>query len=250
MDMPTGGQLVFLCLNFLFWTLTYAFTIHAQWKTKRAGFPSEAIALMAGFEVSYIYVFGITTDLGDFAGIASLFEDLWLVLDITIFVQVLRYGANQEFSATARERHVPLSWGRLFGAIFGITAFVALFELQKSGLFAFIDQALIAILFVPLVWRHKSMGGLSLPALWCRALADLCASIALLVFSPWCDITAADSVARCVTAEPMNGNWFIVWLSVVWVACDVAVLIHAMGLPKQAPLSLNGEAVSDLPALG
>jgi hypothetical protein len=191
------GQLVTLCLNFLFWTITYGLIIQRQWKMKSAGIPLQAICIMTGFEFSYLFVFGLRWGGDSLQKASFVFELIWFLLDMTIFMQVVRYGARSEPSQVARLHHKLISVATLLFTTAGVATFVALFELQQSGMFAFIDEMAVSVFYLYFVARHRQLAGLSVAGLWTRTAADLCLAVALVICSPWCDIWAPDAARRC-----------------------------------------------------
>ena len=232
MDSTNVGQLAFMGVNFLAWTATYILIAHRSYKDKRAGIPLEAISLMFAFEIVYVFMIGIQLDDPTLQLIAKISEIVWLVLDGVLFATVFIWGAREEDAPPLRAnyRFYALSW--LVLSIFGVITFVALFDLESSGLFAFMDEALVAIWFVPYVLKRRSLDGISYAGLLTRMTADLAATVALLVFSPWCDIFGDDSPQQCVWGAPMVGNWFVIFLTVSWCFADAVLLIEATKMRK------------------
>lgn len=220
-----AGQLIGLAINFIAWTVTYVLIVVRSFKDKRAGIPLEAISLMLAFELAYVFFFGIETADPTLTAIFLGIEIAWLVLDVILFVQVMLWGDLEQDSPDLTQHHwlVCLAWIVL--GLFGVITFIAMFDLDNAGIFAFMDEAIIAMLMVPYVLKRQSLDGISYAALWSRTVADIGATVALLVFSPWCNIFLEDSTGRCVIGVQFASNLFVVFLACAWFLSDVIVLV-------------------------
>jgi hypothetical protein len=233
MDGLNTGQVIFVGANFLAWTITYVLIAVTSYRSKRAGIPLEAISVMLAFEIAYVFVFGIHDGPDPVTGSARIAEIVWLILDVILFVQVVVWGAK-DASPELRAKwksHCAMVFAL---ALFGVITFVALFDLEQSGIFAFIDEAAVAVWFVPYVIRRAKLEGISYWALWSRTGADVCATVALLVFTPWCDIFAANATGRCVIDISLSANWFVVFLAITWFTADAIALGYATKKRQQA----------------
>ncbi len=162
----TAPQLWLYASGAYLWVVAYLIYVRNGFKYGVVEMPAFAAAGNLGWEFCWAFLF--VTDLGPLCVVA---HKAWFLIDVIIFVQLLRYGAKQTEIPLLRRWWVPVCvfLAVASGALYG--AFV------KQGLdvgstiqSAYICQLPISFLYIPLMLRQKTLRGYSTWAAWARTI--------------------------------------------------------------------------------
>lgn len=159
------------------WTLTYVLIIRQSFRDHTYGMPLAALCANLAWELIFSVVYLSVSRLQ--AGI----NIVWLLLDLVILVQVLRYGPREQ-------RNVPL-WAFFVGLTLGLaTAFAAVllitveFHDWTGAYAAFSQNLMMSILFVAMLVRRNSLRGQGLGIAVSKLLGTACATLAFVWYVP------------------------------------------------------------------
>ncbi|WP_458683825.1 transmembrane-type terpene cyclase [Prescottella equi] len=169
-------------LGGLFWTLAYGGIIYASARDKTYGMPALALFTNIMWEVYWVFLADPPADLGgpEAAGAQKIANGCWLLLNLIIFAQFLRYG-RKEFGNPPKLA--------FFGASAFMLAAVAVYmpEIQRSlepNLTAFPGLAqniLMSGLFLGMLLSRRSLLGQSLFVAVCKMLGSALACTSIIV---------------------------------------------------------------------
>jgi len=172
-----------------FWTLAYLLIIRQGFRDRTYGMP--LVALCANLSWEFVFSF-----IHPHPGIQHWVNLTWFLLDIIIFYQLLRYGAD-EFPALRPWTFYSIVLLSLISSILGIE-FVSQEFQDPTGVYAAFGQNLMMSgLFIAMLLHRNSLRGQSL---WI-ALGKLLG-------------TAAASVNICLYAEIAQGSVLLPFLYV------------------------------------
>ena len=159
------------------WTLTYVLIIRQSFRDHTYGMPLAALCANLTWELIFSVVYLSVSRLQ--AGI----NIVWLLLDLVILVQVLRYGPREQ-------RDVP-PWAFFVGLTLGLaTAFAAVllitveFHDWTGAYAAFSQNLMMSILFVAMLFRRNSLRGQGLGIAVSKLLGTACATLAFVWYVP------------------------------------------------------------------
>ncbi len=158
------------------WTLTYVMIIRQSFRDRTYGMPLAALCANLAWELIFSVVYLSVSLLQ--AGINMV----WLLLDLVILFQVLRYGP--------RERGLP-PWAFFAGMALGLaTAFAAVmlisleFHDWTGAYAAFSQNLMMSILFVAMLFRRDSLRGQGLGIAVSKLAGTACATLAFVWYVP------------------------------------------------------------------
>lgn len=161
----------------LLWLVTYILVIREGFKHRTYALPLLAIALNITWEFVYTVIFPSSSRLvfGLHAG--------WLVIDVIIVYQLLRFGRGQQ-SQPFFKRHYALLVMLTLAACFAFHVTyqrfnqeITLFPIDGGNGMAFMMNLVMSVLFIGMLLNRKDLRGLSLPVAWTKMLATAMISI-------------------------------------------------------------------------
>ncbi len=170
-------DLVFKISSGVLWTVAYLLILRRGYLDKCYGMPMLALCANISWEFIFSFVYPHSPP--------QLYIDyVWLVFDIGLLVQYLRYGKREFYNGLA---------GWLFYPVFFLTlALSALFILMLSREFedyngiyaAFSQNLLMSVLFIHLLLKRNSPAGQSLYIALSKMAGTLFPSVLLYLYFP------------------------------------------------------------------
>jgi len=156
----------------VFWILAYLFILRRCFKDKSYGLPMVAICLNFGWEILASFVFPNPVKLWHW------FDRIWLVVDVLLVYQMLRWGAKQQ---RLEEVGRYFYWVVLvtFGVgVWGQYAFVSSYVDRLGLVGAFGVNLIMSITFISFyLGRKPALLGISRGGALCKMLGTLGTSI-------------------------------------------------------------------------
>lgn len=160
------------------WTITYVALVYRGFKDRSYGMPLAALALNFAWEITYSLIYPPHS----MGTAAVVINTLWMICDAGIVATFFLYGTKYF------ERHYQLSKAEFY--VLSIVGFVASFAIMiKGGTFfkdfvpyfkgdtfesakfiAFIQNAVMSILFVAMYYQRRTSEGQSFTIAWSKWL--------------------------------------------------------------------------------
>jgi hypothetical protein len=161
----------------VFWLVAYGFTLLRCWRDKSYGFPWMAIALNVTWEFIYSFVY-----VDRAAPLWYQGNRLWILLDLGLLAQLLRYGRPLQRIPEIRRWFHPLVALSLAGSYGFILLFADAFDDWSGGEIAFVTNLIMSLLFIFMYFERRDLRGLSYRAAWAKMVATF---LILLVTLPY-----------------------------------------------------------------
>lgn len=154
------------------WAIAYILIIRTAYRDKAPGLPMVAIALNFSWELLASFVFPNPVPLW------HAFDRLWLVIDVIIVIQLLKYGREYQRIPEIRRYFYPIV-GIVFAMGFiGQYTFVADYPDRLGLVVAFMINLVMSILFVFMYFdRREHRKGISVGGAWAKMLGTAGTSI-------------------------------------------------------------------------
>jgi hypothetical protein len=160
------------------WILSYVLSVRRAHLDRAPGLPALAVCLNFSWEFLYALVLPNPVALWRFFGTA------WLLLDVVILVQLLRFGPTYQTTPwIARHFRSIVATGIVLGGI-GQWAYIVTYQDALGLVMAFGINLAMSIAFVNLALTRPEQRGLSIPAAWLKMLGTLGTSIMCHVLVP------------------------------------------------------------------
>ena len=153
----------------LFWTVTYLLIIRQGARDRTYGMPLAALCANLSWEI----IFSILQPPSPIQHGVNL---VWLVLDLIIFAQLLRYGPR-EFADLAPTTFYALV-GVALAPAFGAVLLTSDTFHDKGAYAAFGQNLMMSVLFIALLYRRRSLRGQSRGIAVCKLVGTALASLA------------------------------------------------------------------------
>lgn len=181
------------CLS---WVVAYVLMIKVGFRDRAPGLPMVAIALNFSWEILASFAFPNPVWLW------HTFDRVWMLVDVLIVYQLLRFGRPFIRIPQFREHFYPLVTVVFLTGLIGQWSFVADYPDRLGLVVAFMINLIMSIAFVFMYYERKDhRRGLSLGGAWAKMLGTLGTSI------------ECHYVVRMVDPE-LHGLHFLTFLSV------------------------------------
>lgn len=155
-----------------FWVLAYVFIIRQSFRDRTYGLPLVAICTNFAWELLASFVFPNPVWLW------HTFDRAWLVIDVIIVYQLLRWGRDEQRIDDIRQWFYPIVAGTLALAIIGQYTFVLAYYDRLGLVVAFGVNLLMSALFIFFYFdRRTHRRGISKAAAWFKMLGTAGTSI-------------------------------------------------------------------------
>lgn len=159
----------------LFWIITYILVIYKGWQDKKYGMPMAAICA----NISWEFIFAFIYPQNDLQRYITL---IWLVLDIFILMQFLRYAPSEYRRILTKKILygsflVTLLFSMLM--IFGIVYEFRDFEGKYT---AFFQNLMMSGLFIALLLQRGNLAGQSMGIAVCKMVGTLFAAVGFYLY--------------------------------------------------------------------
>jgi hypothetical protein len=146
-----------LCALFsaLGWGVTYVLVIRRNYVEKTYGIPLVALAVNFAWELIFSIVLRPPV-LTDDAWLWITINLLWLLLDIVILVQTIKYGVRENWPSRTFF-YGTLTLALIFGAL-GVLAVTFEFQDWEGRWASFADNLMMSILFLNMLWQRGIRG--------------------------------------------------------------------------------------------
>lgn len=160
-----------IALDGFFWALAYVLIIHRSVKDKTCGMPAAVLCLSFTWEFVFGFLGAPLVEAGSFFDLSRqplamrIHNVVWFVLDCGILYTLLRYGRDEyeKFHPGApKKAFVPLVLTGLAVCFIGMV--VSVYEWgDHNGIYAaYIDNVLISLLFIRMLYRRGNADGQSM----------------------------------------------------------------------------------------
>jgi len=137
------------------WTLTYILVIRRNHLEKTYGIPLVALAVNVAWELIFSVLIRPAT-LTEDAWLWIAINLIWLLLDIVILVQTIKYGVRENWPSRAFFYNILLM-ALIFGAL-GILAITFQFQDWEGRWASFADNLMMSILFINMLYQRGIRG--------------------------------------------------------------------------------------------
>ena len=173
-------ELILFGVGCFLWVIAYAILIRNIWVYKKIEMPT--IAGTGNFAWEFIYSFFIFTDMG----LLMLWGyRAWLILDLYIFGNLLRYGHEDTFLPIYKRNYVVYAF--TLTILWGVLYFVmkdAGYETPIGAISAYVLNAAISILYVVNFFRLEDISHLSKWIAWLKAWGTGLISVFMVMHYP------------------------------------------------------------------
>jgi hypothetical protein len=153
--MDSTWALICALFSALGWTLTYALVIRRNYLEKTYGIPLVALSINVAWELIFSLLLRPAT-LNEDAWLWITINMLWLLLDIVILVQTIKYGVRENWPSKAFFYSI-LTMALIFGAL-GVLAVTFQFQDWEGRWASFADNLLMSVLFVNMLYQRGIRG--------------------------------------------------------------------------------------------
>lgn len=109
----------------------------------------------------------------------------WFVLQLAIFVQLLRWGRERAHEvALPRRLFVPAIAALLVLFYLGQATYVTFYQDYKGNVVTYVSNLMMSALYLPLLFARPRLDGLSDGAAWCKMLGTAFQAVALHLTRP------------------------------------------------------------------
>lgn len=152
------------------WIIAYVLIIRASFRDRTYGVPLLAICLNLAWEFIFTFIHMPRTDDGSLNVVKFCMFLGWLVLDVLIFWQLLRYGRDDQSTPQLSRYFGLVVLLCLAGAFAWHLTFTRAFEDPHGYLSAFIINLVMSVLFVRFIFERPDLRGLSYGGAWFKLL--------------------------------------------------------------------------------
>lgn len=180
---PTILQIILILASAIFWTAVYAVVIYRNHKDKTSSMPWMALCLNFSWELIY----SIVIPYPEFFTRLGIY--FWVVLDLVILFQELKYG-REDYNKVLpgmEKFYLPVSLGLLVMMF----AFVWSANYQWTtlpdavGYTAYIMNLMMSLLFITTLFRRQgTTKGISIYIAWCKFLGTVAPTALGLIYLP------------------------------------------------------------------
>jgi len=164
----------------LAWTLVYLLVIRRNYQEKTYGIPLAALSVNVSWELIFSFVLRphkMDADAWLWIGI----NVTWLVFDMVILAQAIKYGPRENWSSTS------FFYGALTAALVlgfaGVLAFTFQFQDWDGRWTSFADNLMMSILFINMLYQ-RGIRGQSVYIAFCKLVGTLAIGVSYLVTDP------------------------------------------------------------------
>jgi hypothetical protein len=205
----TKVQFGVFAVGCLMWVVAYVIMLMNARKYKYIEMAAVAAASNLAWEILWSTVY--STDMGWFL---SWTYRAWLIVDVFIFWNLLKYGHKQFTNPLIVKYFKPIA---LTVVVFFVGVYYTLgssgYETSIGSVSAYICQFIISILCLALVIRAKNLRGFSWHIAWLRSFGTALVSVFMFLHYP--------------------DNHFVHWLCIWSFACDCTYMLVFRGMKKQ-----------------
>jgi hypothetical protein len=173
-------MLICALLSALGWTLTYVLVIRRNYLEKTYGIPLVALSVNLAWELIFSVVLRPAT-LDEDAWLWITINLLWLLLDIVILVQTIKYGVRENWPSRAFF-YSSLALALIFGTL-GVLAVTFQFQDWEGRWTSFGSNLMMSILFVNMLYQ-RGIRGQSIYIGVCKLIGTLAIGLGYLLVDP------------------------------------------------------------------
>jgi len=159
-----------LIFGYAIWLVFGIIIIRRGFLDKKCGYPMGAICL--GMPWEFIFSF-----IEPQIAVMSFFNRLWLVCDVILLTQLIKYGKSELPVNLPSYLFLPALGLCMVLSFTGIICFTYEFQDLTGTYSAFIIQLIISILFILMLIRRNSVAGQSLYSALLKMIGTLCFDI-------------------------------------------------------------------------
>jgi hypothetical protein len=178
--MDSTWALICALFSALGWTLTYALVIRRNYLEKTYGIPLVALSINVAWELIFSLLLRPAT-LNEDAWLWITINMLWLLLDIVILVQTIKYGVRENWPSKAFFYSI-LTMALIFGAL-GVLAVTFQFQDWEGRWTSFASNLLMSVLFVNML-NQRGIRGQSIYIGFCKLIGTLAIGLGYLIADP------------------------------------------------------------------
>jgi hypothetical protein len=166
-----SGYNIFGALGCVFWLIAYALVIWQGFREKTYGIPLVAICLNFSWEIMTSFFLSGPVPLWHF------FDRAWLLFDVVIVWQMLKYGRDAQQLPEMKRLYFPIIALVVLLGFWGQYSFTRTYYDPFGIIIAFMVNLVMSVLFNIMYFRRRDMRGLSYGAAWAKMLGTLGTSI-------------------------------------------------------------------------
>lgn len=217
----------------LCWLIAYVITIVTCQREKTYGVPLLAICLNFTWELMDSFF------LPDPIWLWKVIDRSWLLVDIAILSQLLRFGRQFQGALLVRRYFLPLVLTTLLLAFVGQYSWVTTLHDTLGIILAFVINLIMSGLFLSFYFERRETGaGLSLPVAWLKMLGTLLSSVQCTFLLPIIHPTTAST-----TAFPTYAFFYFLFAACFILDCAYIALLYSRPSAVSPGSSATGFAV-------
>jgi phosphoglycerol transferase MdoB-like AlkP superfamily enzyme len=178
--MNSTWALICAVLSAIGWTLTYILVIRRNYLEKTYGIPVVALAVNVTWELIFSLLLRPAT-LNDDAWLWITINLVWLLLDVVILVQTIKYGVGENWPSKAFFYNV-LTMALIFGLL-GVLAVTFQFQDWEGRWTSFASNLMMSILFVNMLYQ-RGIRGQSIYIGFSKLIGTLAIGLGYLITDP------------------------------------------------------------------
>lgn len=212
-DLFNNGFLLNLTVvGDLLWIAAYILIIRTSFRDKAYGVPMIAVCLNLAWEFIFTFLHGPKSADGSLDVVKFIMFFGWLILDVVIFWQFLKYGKKEQPTEELRRLFLPVLLLCLAGAFGWHLTFTRAFDDPHGFLSAYIINLVMSVLFVKLAFERPDLRGLSYGGAWLKLFATGIISFA--------------NVFMLLQAPGYDGFWFFLFIGILAFDLTYVYLLH------------------------
>lgn len=194
------------------WIVAYILIIRLGFKDRTYGVPLLAVCLNLAWEFIFTFIHMPKGPDGSLDVVKFCMFLGWLVLDVLIFWQLLKYGGKEQRTDELRRFFPVVVILCLAGAFGWHLTFTRAFDDPHGFLSAFIINLVMSVLFVGLAFERPDSKGLSYGAAWLKMLGTGIISFA--------------NVFMLLEDPGYDGFWFFLFIGIFVFDATYVFLLH------------------------
>ncbi len=159
----------------LFWIITYLLVIYKGWKDKKYGMPMVAICANIAWE----FIFTFLYPQNDLQQLITL---TWLILDVVILMQFLRFAPPEYRRILSKKLLYASFLVTLIFSMFMILGIIHQFQDFEGKYAAFLQNLMMSGLFIGLLLRRGNLDGQSMGIAVCKMIGTLFAAVGFYLY--------------------------------------------------------------------
>lgn len=159
----------------LFWIITYILVIYKGWQDKKYGMPMAAICA----NISWEFIFAFIYPQNDLQRYITL---IWLVLDIFILMQFLRYAPSEYRRILSKKLLYSSFLVTLLFSMLMIFGIIYEFQDFEGKYTAFFQNLMMSGLFIALLLQRGNLAGQSMGIAVCKMVGTLFAAVGFYLY--------------------------------------------------------------------